>query len=64
MQEPSFNLDRWDEGMLPVIPQGTWRKSGQWIALVRRHAELIAQDFMVASEFEEHCLEEGKHLHA
>ena len=45
--------------MLPVIPEEKWRKNGQWIGLIREHAELIAQDFLVASKFEEHCKLEG-----
>ena len=61
-QEPGFSLDRWSEGMLPVIPEEKWRKNGQWIGLIREHAELIAQDFLVASKFEEYCKLEGATL--
>lgn len=48
--------------MLPTIPREMWRKSGQWITLTRKHAELVVQDHSVASEFEEHCeLEANEH---
>ena len=59
VQDPVLNLDRWNEGLLPVIPQDKWRKNGQWIELIREHAELIAQDFLVATKFEEHFPMEG-----
>lgn len=35
-----------------------WRKSGQWIALVRQHAQLVAEDAVVSKLFKEygtHC---------
>ena len=30
-----------------------WRKSGQWIALLRKHAQLIAEDATVSKLFRE-----------
>ena len=32
-----------------------WRKSSQWSMLIRRHAELMAQDFEVDAAFRRHC---------
>ena len=31
-----------------------WRKSGQWIALVRQHAQLVAEDTVVSKLFKEY----------
>ena len=56
------SIDRWKEEMLPVVPRELWRKSGQWITLMRKHAQLVVHDHSVASEFEEHCeLEANEH---
>ena len=30
-----------------------WRKSGQWIALVRKHAELVVKDTLISRLFKE-----------
>ena len=32
-----------------------WRKSHQWVGLVRRHARAVADDTAVAAAFEAHC---------
>ena len=31
-----------------------WRKSGQWIALVRQHAQSVAEDTIVSKLFKEY----------
>ena len=32
-----------------------WRKSSQWFALTRKHAELIMQDTELLPIFQQHC---------
>ena len=59
VQDPMHSIGRWDQGMLPVVPREMWRKSGQWITLNRKHADIVARDYSVASEFEEHCPHEA-----
>ena len=35
------------------LKKSHWRKSGQWIALVRKHAELVVNDTLISRLFEE-----------
>eukprot|EP00887_Chlorella_sp_A99_P004266 scaffold15.g4266.t1 len=43
---------RWQEGMAAAnITKALWRKSSQWISLVRRHAEAVANDTVVNDVF-------------
>ncbi|KAI5673004.1 hypothetical protein M9H77_13368 [Catharanthus roseus] len=46
---------RYNPKMSPVIPQSKWRKGSQWIALVRRHAELIVDDKTIFPVFGKFC---------
>ncbi|KAI3426374.1 hypothetical protein D9Q98_008746 [Chlorella vulgaris] len=50
------NVWRWPPAMAAVnISKGTWRKSGQWFMLTRRHAEVVVQDEVVDQAFRQHC---------
>ena len=44
------------------LTQEKWRKSGQWFALKRRHAELIANDVHVKERFRKYCRRMRGHL--
>ncbi|KAM1666487.1 hypothetical protein ACFX1X_046115 [Malus domestica] len=46
---------RYDPKMAPTIPKEKWRKGSQWIALVRRHAEIIVNDKTVFPVFRKLC---------
>ncbi|KAB2613587.1 hypothetical protein D8674_035903 [Pyrus ussuriensis x Pyrus communis] len=46
---------RYDPKMAPTIPKERWRKGSQWIALVRRHAEIIVNDKTVFPVFRKFC---------
>jgi hypothetical protein len=46
--------ERYTPRMGPEIEKG-WRKSSQWKALVRKHAEMVVQDRTVYPLFEKHC---------
>ena len=37
----------------PSLNKSHWRKSGQWFALQRRHAELVVADTEVAEAFKQ-----------
>lgn len=61
-ENPAHSINRWSERMLPLVPRGMWRKSGQWVTLLRKHADIVSEDNAVASEFEEHCeMEANEH---
>ncbi|KAL8131193.1 hypothetical protein AgCh_007205 [Apium graveolens] len=49
------NETRYSTKMFPIIPEEKWRKGSQWISLVRRHAELIVQDYTVFPVFKKFC---------
>ncbi|XP_022986321.1 uncharacterized protein LOC111484100 [Cucurbita maxima] len=46
---------RYNPEMLPVIPREKWRKGSQWIALVRRHAEVVVNDAIIFPLFTNFC---------
>ncbi|XP_010252490.1 PREDICTED: uncharacterized protein LOC104594065 isoform X2 [Nelumbo nucifera] len=46
---------RYNPKMSPVIPKDKWRKGSQWITLVRRHAEDVADDENIFSVFKTFC---------
>ncbi|XP_015697658.2 glycosyltransferase BC10-like [Oryza brachyantha] len=46
---------RYNPSMSPVIPRGKWRKGSQWVALIRRHAEVVVGDKRVLQVFRRHC---------
>ena len=41
--------------MTSVIPEDKWRRSGQWIGLIKKHAEIIVRDQAISAAFERHC---------
>ncbi|XP_059624414.1 glycosyltransferase BC10-like isoform X2 [Cornus florida] len=47
--------DRYNPEMSPVIPLNKWRKGSQWVTLVRRHAEVIANDEVIFLVFRKSC---------
>ena len=54
-QAPNNTMDRWTPAMLPAVTEALWRKSPQWLALNRRHAELAAADTAINAVIREHC---------
>nr|CAD1834902.1 unnamed protein product [Ananas comosus var. bracteatus] len=46
---------RYNPKMSPAIPKEKWRKGSQWIAVVRKHAEVIVADNAVYPIFKRHC---------
>ncbi|RAL49555.1 hypothetical protein DM860_012988 [Cuscuta australis] len=46
---------RYNPKMKPYIPKTKWRKGSQWIALVREHAEIVADDEVVLPVFRKYC---------
>lgn len=46
---------RYNPKMSPVIPKKKWRKGSQWVALIRRHAEVVAADEIVYPIFKKFC---------
>ena len=48
-------MRRWNDAMeSPSLNKSHWRKSGQWFALQRRHAEIIVADTEVAKAFKQY----------
>ncbi|CAH9081605.1 unnamed protein product [Cuscuta epithymum] len=47
--------NRYNPKMKPYIPKSKWRKGSQWIALVREHAEIVADDKIVLPVFRKYC---------
>ena len=41
--------------MLPAVSEALWRKSPQWVALNRRHAELAVADTAINAVIRDHC---------
>lgn len=37
------------------VPLEGWRKSSQWMGLIREHAELFVQDRVIDQLFESYC---------
>ncbi|EEE55233.1 hypothetical protein OsJ_03110 [Oryza sativa Japonica Group] len=46
---------RYNPSMSPVILKDKWRKGSQWVALTRRHAEVVVGDKLVLQVFRRHC---------
>ncbi|KAJ4750288.1 hypothetical protein LUZ62_084693 [Rhynchospora pubera] len=46
---------RYNPKMSSIIPEQKWRKGSQWIALVRKHAEMVASDKTVFPMFKKYC---------
>lgn len=46
---------RYNPKMLPIIPKDKWRKGSQWIALTRRHAEVLVDDEVILPVFKKFC---------
>ncbi|XP_051128592.1 glycosyltransferase BC10-like [Andrographis paniculata] len=46
---------RYNPKMSPTIPQKKWRKGSQWVALIRRHAEVVVDDEIVFPIFQNFC---------
>ena len=45
---------RWNDAMESAsLNKSHWRKSGQWFALQKRHAELVVADTEVAEAFKQ-----------
>ncbi|XP_057840030.1 glycosyltransferase BC10 isoform X2 [Cryptomeria japonica] len=47
--------ERYNPKMAPAIPKDKWRKGSQWVALVRKHAEIMAADNTIFPVFQRHC---------
>ncbi|XVF81599.1 hypothetical protein PTKIN_Ptkin15bG0168100 [Pterospermum kingtungense] len=47
--------DRYSPDMSPFIPKEKWRKGSQWIALIRKHAEVVVNDDIVFPVFRKSC---------
>ncbi|KAF5204186.1 Glycosyltransferase bc10 [Thalictrum thalictroides] len=46
---------RYNPKMSPDIPRSKWRKGSQWIALIRKHADLIVDDDVILPVFKTYC---------
>lgn len=46
---------RYNPKMSPIIPKDKWRKGSQWIALIRRHAEVLVDDEVILPVFKKFC---------
>ncbi|PON52134.1 Glycosyl transferase [Parasponia andersonii] len=46
---------RYNPKMSPKIPMNKWRKGSQWITLIRRHAEVVADDELIFQVFHKFC---------
>ncbi|KAH0696260.1 hypothetical protein KY290_013613 [Solanum tuberosum] len=46
---------RYNPNMAPYIPMSKWRKGSQWITLIRKHAEVVADDDVVFPVFKMFC---------
>ncbi|KAJ3670696.1 hypothetical protein LUZ60_008122 [Juncus effusus] len=53
---------RYNLKMASTIPKEKWRKGSQWIALVRKHAEMVVFDQTVFPVFKKHCKHVGPEL--
>ncbi|KAK4744219.1 hypothetical protein SAY87_010531 [Trapa incisa] len=47
--------ERYNPKMSPSIPREKWRKGSQWIALIRRHAVVLVNDYEIISIFKNYC---------
>ncbi|XP_062218536.1 glycosyltransferase BC10-like isoform X2 [Phragmites australis] len=46
---------RYNPNMSPAILNDKWRKGSQWVALIRKHAEVVVGDKTVLQVFRRHC---------
>ncbi|XP_059297198.1 glycosyltransferase BC10-like isoform X4 [Lycium ferocissimum] len=46
---------RYNPNMAPYVPMSKWRKGSQWITLIRKHAEEVADDNIVFPAFKMFC---------
>ncbi|KAL3692689.1 hypothetical protein R1sor_006340 [Riccia sorocarpa] len=44
-----------EEKMVPEVQPYEWRKGAQWFAIHRRHAILLASDYLYYQKFRDHC---------
>ena len=50
------HVRRWEPEMEQApLSKAHWRKSAQWSSLIRKHAQLVADDVAVADIFAKHC---------
>ena len=54
-QARNNSMDRWTPRMLPALPEATWRKSSQWVALTRTHAMRTVEDTVINRVIRKHC---------
>ncbi|KAK4485060.1 hypothetical protein RD792_007668 [Penstemon davidsonii] len=47
--------ERYNPKMSPVISKRNWRKGSQWVALIRRHAQVVVDDETVFPVFRKFC---------
>lgn len=46
---------RYNPKMAPTIRKDKWRKGSQWVALIRKHAEVMVADETIFPIFKRHC---------
>ncbi|KAL6840489.1 hypothetical protein ACP4OV_030299 [Aristida adscensionis] len=46
---------RYNPNMSPAIRKDQWRKGSQWVALIRKHAEVVVADRRLVQVFRRHC---------
>lgn len=46
---------RYNPKMAPTIRKDKWRKGSQWVALIRKHAEVMVADKTIFPIFKRHC---------
>ncbi|XVE78430.1 hypothetical protein DITRI_Ditri13aG0144400 [Diplodiscus trichospermus] len=49
--------NRYSPEMSPIIQKEKWRKGSQWIALIRKHAQIVVDDDIVFPVFRKFCKE-------
>ncbi|KAH9322242.1 hypothetical protein KI387_016881 [Taxus chinensis] len=47
--------ERYNPKMAPAIPKDKWRKGSQWVTLIRKHAEIMAEDNTIFPVFKRLC---------
>uniref|UniRef100_K4B5R8 Uncharacterized protein n=1 Tax=Solanum lycopersicum TaxID=4081 RepID=K4B5R8_SOLLC len=47
--------ERYSPNMTPYVPMSKWRKGSQWITLIGKHAEVVADDDVVFPVFKMFC---------
>jgi len=46
---------RYHDNMAPEVDRAVWRKGAQWFAVRRKHALLIASDYLYYNKFKDYC---------